>query len=92
MKNSSTRILTTHVGSLARPQEVIDVMRAKETGQPYDAQQLATLLRYSVGQVVRRQVEAGIDVPQRWRVRQEQLLQLRPRPPHRFRTRPRCPR
>ena len=63
MKNSSTRILTTHVGSLARPQEVIDVMRAKESGQPYDAQQLATLLRYSVGQVVRRQVEAGIDVP-----------------------------
>ena len=67
MKNSSTRILTTHVGSLPRPQEVMDVMRAKESGQPplgeERAQQLATLLRYSVGQVVRRQVEAGIDVP-----------------------------
>ena len=67
MKNSSTRILTTHVGSLPRPQEIMDVMRAKETGQPplgeERAQQLATLLRYSVGQVVRRQVEAGIDVP-----------------------------
>ena len=63
MKNSSSRILTTHVGSLARPQEIIDVMRAKESGQPYDAGQFASLIRYSVQRVVRRQCETGIDVP-----------------------------
>ena len=67
MKNSATRILTTHVGSLARPQEIIDVMRAKESGQPpwgeEMAQQFASLIRYSVQRVVRRQVETGIDVP-----------------------------
>ena len=32
MKNSSDRILTTHVGSLARPPEILDLMRARETG------------------------------------------------------------
>jgi 5-methyltetrahydropteroyltriglutamate--homocysteine methyltransferase len=63
MKNSSSRILTTHVGSLARPPEIIEVMRAKEAGQTYDAQRLAGLVRDSVQEVVRRQVEAGIDVP-----------------------------
>ena len=67
MKNSATRILTTHVGSLARPQEIIDAMRAKESGQPpwgeEMAQQFASLIRYSVQRVVRRQVETGIDVP-----------------------------
>ncbi len=63
MKNSSSRILTTHVGSLARPPEIMEIMRAKETGQPYDAQRLAGLVRDSVKDVVRRQVEAGIDVP-----------------------------
>ncbi len=63
MKNSSSRILTTHVGSLARPPGIIEVMRAKESGQPYDEQRLADLVRDSVQQVVRRQVEVGIDVP-----------------------------
>ena len=63
MKNSSMRILTTHVGSLARPPEIVEIMRAKEAGEPYDAQRLARLVRDSVKGVVRKQVESGIDVP-----------------------------
>ena len=63
MKNSSDRILTTHVGSLARPPEILDLMRARETGRPHDAEALAGLVRESVRAVVERQAGIGIDVP-----------------------------
>ena len=63
MKNSSDRILTTHVGSLARPPEILDLMRARETARPHDAEALAGLVRESVRAVVERQVSIGIDVP-----------------------------
>ncbi len=63
MKSSSSRILTTHVGSLARPPEIMELLRAKEGGRPYDAETLAALVRQEVQQVVKRQVETGVDVP-----------------------------
>ena len=63
MKNSKERILTTHVGSLVRPPEIIEAMRAKETGQPYDEQALAAHVRSSVAVVVRQQAEVGVDIP-----------------------------
>jgi 5-methyltetrahydropteroyltriglutamate--homocysteine methyltransferase len=62
MKRSTDRILTTFVGSLARPPDLIDVMRVKETGQPYDHKALARRVRSAVAEVVRRQAEAGVDV------------------------------
>jgi 5-methyltetrahydropteroyltriglutamate--homocysteine methyltransferase len=62
MKRSTERILTTFVGSLARPAELIDLMRAKETGQPYDREALARRVRSAVAEVVRRQAEAGVDI------------------------------
>ena len=37
MKRSTDRILTTHVGSLARPVALLDIMKEKENGRPYDA-------------------------------------------------------
>ena len=36
MQRSSERVLTTHVGSLARPHDLLEVMREKEHGRPYD--------------------------------------------------------
>src|SRR5262249_39028179 len=63
MKRSDDRILTTHVGSLVRTPEIIDVMRRIETGEPYDAERFSEDLRAGVSQVVREQAEAGIDVP-----------------------------
>ena len=63
MRNSTDRILTTHVGSLARPPEILDIMRARETGQRHDAETLAGLVRDSVRQVVQRQADIGIDIP-----------------------------
>jgi 5-methyltetrahydropteroyltriglutamate--homocysteine methyltransferase len=63
MKRSTDRILTTHVGSLVRPAEIVQLMRAKDDGQAYDAEKLAATVRSAVREVVRKQVEVGIDVP-----------------------------
>src|SRR5918996_1615080 len=55
-------IRTTHVGSLIRPAELLQFIRLKQAGQPYDEQAYAKCLRLSVVEVVQRQVEAGIDI------------------------------
>ncbi len=62
MKRSTHRILTTHVGSLARPDSLIPVLRLKERGQAYDRDEFARLVREAVADVVGKQVEAGIDI------------------------------
>jgi len=62
MKRSTDRILTTHVGSLSRPEALIPALRAQERGQPYDHESYAKLVREAVADVVRKQTEAGIDV------------------------------
>jgi 5-methyltetrahydropteroyltriglutamate--homocysteine methyltransferase len=62
MKHSTDRILTTHVGSLIRPADLQDFLRAKQGGKAYDEQGFQACLTRSVGEVVRRQAEAGIDV------------------------------
>jgi 5-methyltetrahydropteroyltriglutamate--homocysteine methyltransferase len=62
MQRSTHRILTTHVGSLARPEPLIPLLRLKERGQPYDREHFARLVREAVAEVARKQVEAGIDI------------------------------
>jgi len=62
MQRSTDRILTTHVGSLPRSQAVTDVLFARERGEARDAAADAAVISAAVAQVVRRQVEAGIDV------------------------------
>jgi len=62
MKRSTDRILTTHVGSLIRPESVRQHLRAKESGEGYDAQAHARSLAEEVKAVVRQQAETGIDV------------------------------
>jgi len=62
MKRSTERILTTHVGSLARPDSLVPLLRQREQGQPYDRDDLARLVREAVADVVRQQIEAGIDI------------------------------
>jgi 5-methyltetrahydropteroyltriglutamate--homocysteine methyltransferase len=62
MKQSTDRILTTHVGSLIRPQALQDILRAKQGGQSYDHAAYENCLKQSVADVVRRQAEIGVDV------------------------------
>jgi 5-methyltetrahydropteroyltriglutamate--homocysteine methyltransferase len=62
MKRSSDRILTTHVGSLARPVELLETMREKEHGRPYDESRFAEQVRTAVADVVRKQAGVGLDV------------------------------
>jgi 5-methyltetrahydropteroyltriglutamate--homocysteine methyltransferase len=62
MKRSTEKILTTHVGSLARPESLIPLLRLREQGQPYDREELARQVREAVKDVVRKQIEAGIDI------------------------------
>ncbi|HEX2932912.1 MAG TPA: methionine synthase, partial [Candidatus Binatia bacterium] len=62
MKRSTERILTTHVGSLARSDALTPLLLLKEQSQPYDRDQFARLVRESVAEVVRKQVEAGVDI------------------------------
>jgi 5-methyltetrahydropteroyltriglutamate--homocysteine methyltransferase len=63
MKRSTDRILTTHVGSLVRPPDLVEIMRAKENGQPYDQEELAAKVKGSVREVMQKQVEIGVDIP-----------------------------
>ena len=56
------RILTTHVGSLARPRELFPFLGAIDRGEPYDEAAYEQVLVDAVSDVVRRQLEAGIDV------------------------------
>ena len=62
MKISQSRILTTHVGSLVRPREIVDILQRKEDGQPFSDVERALLARH-VADAVRMQAECGIDVP-----------------------------
>ena len=62
MKRSIDRILTTHVGSLIRPDTLQDFLRAKQSGKPYDHAGYDVCLKDSVAKVVREQADVGIDV------------------------------
>jgi 5-methyltetrahydropteroyltriglutamate--homocysteine methyltransferase len=63
MKRSTDRILTTHTGSLVRPPELLAFARARQKREPVDDKAFEATLRNAVRDVVARQVEAGIDVP-----------------------------
>jgi 5-methyltetrahydropteroyltriglutamate--homocysteine methyltransferase len=60
---SVDRILTTHAGSLIRTRDVIEGMKARTLGQPYDAEKFEADISDGIREVVRRQVDVGIDIP-----------------------------
>ncbi len=59
---STERFLTTHTGSLPRPDDLIQMMYAKESGVPVDPEALGMRVRWAVADVVKKQADAGIDV------------------------------
>jgi 5-methyltetrahydropteroyltriglutamate--homocysteine methyltransferase len=62
MQRSTDRFLTTHTGSLPRPEDLIKTMYAKEEGVPVDLKALAARVRSAVAELVKKQADAGIDL------------------------------
>jgi len=62
MKRSTSRILTTHTGSLPRPPDLVAMLNAKELGEPYDKKAFANRVERAIDEVVRHQADTGIDV------------------------------
>ena len=62
MKRSEKKILTTHVGSLPRPRDMLMPLHNKESGLPYDAAALEIEIDEAVANAVKRQVDLGIDI------------------------------
>jgi 5-methyltetrahydropteroyltriglutamate--homocysteine methyltransferase len=62
MKRSTDRILTTHVGSLPRPEKLVRVMFAKEEGAPVEAKTLKPAVAAAVAETVAKQRAAGVDL------------------------------
>jgi 5-methyltetrahydropteroyltriglutamate--homocysteine methyltransferase len=59
----TSRILTTHVGSMPRPPELLDMLFARDRGEPFDEEAFAGTLHGAVADVVAKQLDAGIDIP-----------------------------
>ncbi len=57
------RIRTTHTGSLPRPRDLVDLILERDTGQLHDVGVLDTRVREATADVVRHQIELGIDIP-----------------------------
>ncbi len=62
MKRSTDRILTTHVGSLPRPDDLRQMLVSRDDGNPVDNAAFAALIRDAVDGAVREQVARGIDI------------------------------
>ena len=63
MQRSLDRILSTHVGSLIRPEELLNYIRPLQAGQSFDEAAYANCLKNSVAKVVEEQKGVGIDIP-----------------------------
>src|SRR5262245_17548517 len=62
MKQSTERILTTHTGSLPRPEDLVALLYAQEQGQSYNPEALTERIRTATAEIVRQQLACGVDV------------------------------
>ena len=62
MKRSAERILTTHAGSLPQPDDLKQMLAARNSGQPYDQEVLARRVCSVVAEVVKKQLDCGLDI------------------------------
>src|SRR5215471_6363392 len=62
MQRSTERILTTHVGSLPRPPDLLEMINAKEEGRPFDLSRYRARVKSAVREAVEKQASAGIDI------------------------------
>src|SRR5262252_2415869 len=62
MQRSTERMLTTHVGSLPRPPDLLEMINAKEEGRPFDLSRYRARVKSAVREAVEKQAAAGIDI------------------------------
>jgi 5-methyltetrahydropteroyltriglutamate--homocysteine methyltransferase len=62
LQQNTDHIQTTHIGSLPRPHNLLDILKAKYSGQTYSESELQSVLKESVVDCVRKQVEYGIEI------------------------------
>src|SRR5271170_7562212 len=62
MQRSTERILTTHTGSLPRPNDLLPLIAAAEAGNIADVDRLRSRIRLAVAEVVQRQIDAGVNI------------------------------
>ena len=62
MKSSKTRILTTHVGSLPRPEKLVSMLIKQDKGEPYNASELSKFVSKVTKEIVKQQIKTGIDI------------------------------
>jgi 5-methyltetrahydropteroyltriglutamate--homocysteine methyltransferase len=63
MRRSEDRILTTHVGSLPRSAQLLNLLLREDRGEPLDGETSDQLIADAVADVVARQLQAGVDIP-----------------------------
>jgi 5-methyltetrahydropteroyltriglutamate--homocysteine methyltransferase len=62
LKRSTDRIIVSHAGALPRPDDLRDLLMAKESGKPYDEAAYQRRVREVIAEVVKKQLDSGIDV------------------------------
>ena len=62
LQQNTDHIQTTHIGSLPRPHDLLDLLKAKYAGQPYDQAKLDATLAKSVTDSVRKQIDCGLEI------------------------------
>ena len=62
MLRNTDRILTTHCGSLPRPKDLLELMKAKHEGKAYDPAAYDARVKSAVADIVKKQVEVGVDI------------------------------
>jgi 5-methyltetrahydropteroyltriglutamate--homocysteine methyltransferase len=62
MNRNANRILVSHVGSLPRPHDLLDMMKARLTGEKIDEAKYQARVTGAVAEIVKKQAECGIDI------------------------------
>jgi 5-methyltetrahydropteroyltriglutamate--homocysteine methyltransferase len=62
VQQNTDHIQTTHIGSLPRPHNLLDLLKAKYAGQSYDERELNSVLAQAITDCVRKQVDCGIEI------------------------------
>src|SRR3974390_2629068 len=62
LQQNTDHIQTTHIGSLPRPRDLLDLLKAKYSGEPFEQRTLEEAITRSVAECVRKQVDCGLDI------------------------------